>query len=252
MIVKIIYCSHFFVTFVKNVGMKKIFKPIQYFFDLIYPQICDVCNTPLVRGEKIICTNCRIDIPITRSWNERGNSIEQIFWGRVPIVAATSFFFFARGSKYRGLLHKLKYSGRADIGVMLGVWFGSELAKTDVFSTVDFIVPVPLHPKKQRIRGYNQSEKICVGLSQTMHKPVDTKTLIRSEFTNTQTKKSRLERWKNVSTVFTVTNVENFKDKHILLVDDVLTTGATIEACCNAILSVVDCKISIATIAYAD
>jgi ComF family protein len=149
-------------------------------------------------------------------------------------------------------LHKLKYSGRADIGIVLGAWFGNELAKSDVFSTVDFIVPVPLHPKKQRTRGYNQSEKICVGLSQSMHKPVDTKTIVRSAFTNTQTQKNRLERWQNVSKVFSITNAEIFKNKHILLVDDVLTTGATIEACCDTILSAVDCKISIATLAYAN
>jgi ComF family protein len=218
---------------------------------LISPELCEVCNTSLVRGEKIICSDCRIDIPLTRNWNERENSVEQIFWGRIPIVAATSYFFFARGSKYRILLHKLKYSGRADIGVVLGSWFGNELAACDIFLDVDFIVPVPLHPKKQKSRGYNQSEKICTGLSAAMNKPVDTKTLVRSEFTNTQTQKNRMERWHNVSNVFEVKDAEKLKDRHILLVDDVLTTGATLEACCNAIIASVDCRISIATLAFA-
>ncbi|MDR2653589.1 MAG: ComF family protein [Prevotellaceae bacterium] len=231
--------------------MLNAFKPIRYFFDLIYPELCEVCNKSLVRGEKIICSNCRVDIPLTRNWNERGNSVEQIFWGRTPIVAAASYFFFARGSKYRILLHKLKYSGRDDIGIALGSWFGNELATCEIFSDVDFIIPVPLHPKKQQSRGYNQSEKICIGLSYTLNKPVDTKTVVRSEFTNTQTKKNRMERWHNVSNVFEVKHAEKLKDKHILLVDDVLTTGATLEACCNALLSAIDCRISIATLAFA-
>jgi ComF family protein len=230
--------------------VKGIFKPVKYFVDLIYPQLCDICNTPLANSEKIMCISCRIDIPLTRSWNERGNAVEKIFWGRVPVVAAASYFFFARGSKYRTLLHKLKYSGRDDIGVELGTWFGYELAKCTIFSDIDFIIPVPLHPKKEKLRGYNQSEKICKGLSKAMKKPVDTKTLIRAEFTNTQTKKNRLERWHNVSTVFTITDANKLQNKHILLVDDVLTTGATLEACSNAILSSADCKISIATLAY--
>ncbi|MDR0754245.1 MAG: ComF family protein [Prevotellaceae bacterium] len=231
--------------------MFKVFKPVQYFLHLIYPDICEICNKYLVHGEKIICSDCRIDIPLTHNWNERGNSVEQIFWGRAPIVSAASYFFFARGSKYRILLHKLKYAGRYDIGITLGSWFGAELATCKIFADVDFIIPVPLHPKKQQSRGYNQSEKICNGLSESLKKPVDSKTVIRSEFTNTQTKKNRMERWRNVSNVFEIKNPEKLKDKHILLVDDVLTTGATLEACCNAILSKVECRISIATLAFA-
>ena len=230
--------------------MKKIFKPFKCFIDLIYPQLCDVCNASLVGGEKVVCSRCRIDFPLTRNWNERGNSVEKTFWGRVPITAAASYFFFARGSKYRVLLHKLKYSGRDDIGIKLGQWFGNELVTCSIFSDVDYIIPVPLHPKKQKSRGYNQSEKISIGLAAAMHKPVDTKTVVRAEFTNTQTQKNRMERWHNVSTVFAVNNPETLNNKHILLVDDVLTTGATLEACCNAILSAADCKISIAVLSF--
>jgi ComF family protein len=214
--------------------------------------LCEICNTSLVAGEQVVCSHCRIDFPLTRNWNERGNAVEKIFWGRVPVAAAASYFFFSRGSKYRVLLHKLKYKGRDDIGIMLGQWFGNELAACSIFSDIDVIIPVPLHPKKQKSRGYNQSEKICIGLSAAMHKPVDTKTLVRAEFTNTQTKKNRMERWHNVSAVFAVNNAEMLNNKHILLVDDVLTTGATLEACCNAILSETDCKISIATLAFAN
>ncbi|MDR2126430.1 MAG: ComF family protein [Prevotellaceae bacterium] len=231
--------------------MLNVLKPIKYFFDLIYPELCEICNKSLVRGEKLICSNCRIDIPLTRNWHERENSVEQIFWGRAPVVAATSYFFFARGSKYRILLHKLKYAGRADIGVTLGLWFGNELAASKRFSDIDCIIPVPLHPAKQKSRGYNQSEKICEGLSIALNKPVDIKTVIRSAFTNTQTQKNRMERWHNVSNVFEIINPEKLKNKHVLLVDDVLTTGATLEACCNAILSNADCRISIATLAFA-
>ncbi|MDR2292389.1 MAG: ComF family protein [Prevotellaceae bacterium] len=231
--------------------MFKVFKPIQYFFGLIYPDICEICNKSLAHGEKIICSNCRIDIPLTHNCNERGNSVEQIFWGRAPIVAAASYFFFTRGSNYRTLLHKLKYASRDDIGITLGLWFGNELATCEIFSDIDYIIPVPLHSKKLKIRGYNQSEKICDGLASALNKPVDSKTVIRSEFTNTQTKKNRMERWHNVSNVFEVKNPAKLKGKHILLVDDVLTTGATLEACCNAILSNVECRISIATLAFA-
>lgn len=232
--------------------MKNIFKPVGYFIDLIYPRLCEVCNASLVAGEQIVCSHCRVDFPLTRNWNERENQVEKIFWGRVPITAAAAYFFFARGSKYRVLLHKLKYADRSDIGVMLGQWFGNELAECQIFSDIDFIIPVPLHPKKQKSRGYNQSEKICSGLSAALHKPVDTQTVVRTEFTNTQTKKNRMERWHNVSEVFAVKNAKKLQNRHILLVDDVLTTGATLEACCNAILSETECKISIAVLAYAN
>jgi len=179
------------------------------------------------------------------------NSISQIFWGRVDIFTATSYLFFNKGGHVQKLIHQLKYKGNTETGRYLGELMGSDLKKSIVFSGIDLIIPVPLHLKKMHNRGFNQSEIISVGISKSMQVPVDTNSFYRLEHTETQTKKDRYTRWENVEGKFGVINSEKLEGKHILLVDDVLTTGATLESCAHSLLTVPHTRVSLATLAYA-
>ena len=210
-----------------------------------------VCHNDLVDGESVICSSCLYHIPRTKYWLDPENPVAKIFWGRVFVENACSFFFFSKGSQYRKLLHHLKYNGKREIGVELGKQFGIELSKVDAYQNIDFIVPVPLHAKRLKQRGYNQAEEIAVGLNGAMSIALSTNNLIRPEYTETQTRKTREDRVKNVSQAFKIDNPKEFEGKHILLVDDVVTTGATLEACANTVLNVKDAKVSIVTLAYA-
>lgn len=219
---------------------------------LFSPPTCCACGTALVRGEQMMCTHCLMKMPLTNFHKVRDNMVEKSFWGRIPIERATSYFFFVKDSDFQHILHSLKYNGRSDIGVYLGKRFGNELITQPDFKHFDRIIPVPLHADKLKKRGYNQSEMIARGLSKAMNIPVDTKTLVRTTFTETQTKKSRIERWENVKSVFAANPAVNLNGQHVLLVDDVLTTGATIEGCAQALLDKnPTVKISVATLAYA-
>jgi ComF family protein len=222
------------------------------FFNLLYPALCEACGGALVAGERVVCTACRYNLPKTNQWLQQGNPVEQIFWGRVPLESACSFFYFIKGSKYQKVLHKLKYKNKPHIGVELGRYFGVELKKSPVYREVEFVIPIPLHTKRMRERGYNQSERVAVGIAESMGIQTLPAAVFRQVYTQTQTKKTREERLKNVEAIFAATpELQQVKNKHILLVDDVLTTGATIEACALTILENVECKISVATLAVA-
>lgn len=220
------------------------------FFRLFYPNICQLCHRDLAKSESVICTSCLYHIPRTHYWLEKENPVAKIFWGRAYIENACSFFFFSKGSKYRKLLHQLKYNGRQDIGIMLGQEFGRELKQVEEYSKIDYIVPVPLHAKRFKQRGYNQAECIARGLAVSLMKPVITNNLLRIEYTETQTLRSRAERMKNVQNAFKVNNPSLLVGKHILLVDDVITTGATLEVCSSTLLAVEEVKVSVVTLAY--
>ncbi len=220
------------------------------FFNLFFPDLCIVCNSHLVNQEELICTKCLYNLPKTNYHKEIENPVSQLFWGRTKVEYATGFFTFSKGSKYQGMMHKFKYHGNKEIGYVLGKSFGNQL-RNSVFNQIDIIIPVPLHKSKLKKRGYNQSEWIAKGLSETIKKPLDIKSFIRSVATETQTRKSRFERWKNVEKIFKATNENALKGYHILLVDDVVTTGSTLEACANAILEIKDTKVSIAALAVA-
>lgn len=223
---------------------------IEDIINLLYPRICAGCNEPLIKGENNICLKCLYELHRTNFHNERDNIIEQIFWGRVMVKYATAYCFYHKESRLQQMIFKLKYHGQKEIGFELGYEFGVEL-KQSVFNEVDLIVPVPLHPKKEKKRGYNQSEQIAMGMSKAMDKPVNTQTLIRTVATSSQTKKNKYERWKNVENIFTLTNTYTFINKHILLVDDVITTGSTLEACIHALLTVEGITVSVATLGTA-
>lgn len=222
------------------------------FFALIYPKVCASCGKSLFKKEYAICTNCAYHLPKTNFHLLTNNPIEKIFWGRVEIFSAASYYSFGKGGKVQHLIHELKYKGHKDVGITIGSMYGFELKKSDKFESIDTIIPVPLHPRKQKKRGYNQSEFFAEGLSKSMKVQTDFKTLFRAHESETQTKKSRFNRWKNVESIFQLKNQEALIGKHILLVDDVITTGATIEACAQTLLQAPDVKISVATIAYAN
>jgi len=189
-------------------------------------------------------------MPKTNFHYDPENKTSQIFWGRVDLEMASSFLFFYKGSKYRTLIHKLKYNNMPEIGVYLGELYGADLLNIEKLKDACCIVPVPLHPKKKRIRGYNQSEKFAEGLSKVLN--IEVKNILeRKVFTQTQTKKTREERWMNVKDVFKVKDCNKIKDKHLILVDDILTTGATLEACATTLKTCENVKVSVLTIGIA-
>jgi len=239
------------ITKYRKIALKKTFLLWNDFISLFFPVVCLSCGKSLFRNEDNICTHCLYHLPRTGFHLNNENAVAKIFWGRVNIEAAAAFLAFSKGGKVQQLIHQLKYKGQKEVGVSLGNWYGHDLHKTHVFSTVDLIVPVPLHEKKLRKRGYNQSAYFAEGLSASMHVPTDGHCLLRSSSSETQTKKSRFLRWKNVEHVFHIKNEQLLRHKHILLVDDVVTTGATLEACAQALLKVEGVKVSIATIAFA-
>lgn len=226
-------------------------KGLECLIDLFFPNLCLGCGARLVGEEEYICFNCLYHLPKTNYHLIADNPIEQRFWGRVHIVAATSYCGFDKQLTMQKLIHQLKYKGDKEIGFELGKHFGAQLAASPRFRTVDMIIPIPLHPKRKRERGYNQSEWIVWGIQKAFHRPINYKAVYRNVYTSTQTHKSRFDRWQNVSDIFVVQDIEAIKGKHILLVDDVMTTGSTLEACARKILEVEGTRVSIATLAEA-
>lgn len=221
------------------------------FIRLFFPVTCAACHKNLLRRERLLCTECYLNLPRTRFHEDLENSVCQLFWGRVKIERATALYYYFKHSRYQHLIHQLKYQGKTDVGVELGKMLGGELKRSGFTDGIDILVPVPLHPKKERQRGYNQSVSICEGLSETTGLPIDNNNLARIVFTETQTSKSRSDRYCNVQDAFTIKKTEIFENKHILLIDDVVTTGATLEACSNKLLEIYGTKVSIASLAIA-
>jgi len=224
---------------------------IQDFISLLFPRICAACGNPLLKTEDIICLSCEFHLPRTNFHLSLANPISQMFWGRVNIESASAFLYFNKGNNVQKLIHKLKYKGRKDVGTYLGRIYGQQLKSSLLFQSVQMIIPVPLHTRKLKQRGYNQSEQFAIGLSETMQVPLDPIALSRNIDTESQTKKSRFRRWQNVSEVFELRNPESLEIKHVLLVDDVITTGATLESCIRSLSTVSGIRISVATIAVA-
>jgi len=220
-------------------------------FGLFYPNLCLACGRNLPPKQEGICVTCRYKLPKTNFQQEAENAFTERFWGRVALQAGAAFLHFTKGGRTQRLIHHLKYEGKKEIGIYLGKLYGQALREAPVFREATLIVPVPLHPRKERQRGYNQSDLFARGLSEAMGIPWLKNGLKRSEHTATQTKKSRLERFDNVEKAFAVPRPEKIEKQHVLLVDDVITTGATLEACALKILEVPGTKVSMATIAIA-
>lgn len=222
------------------------------FISLLFPRCCVVCGRSLAKGEECICAMCNINLPRTNYHLQKDNPVEQLFWGKIPLERATSFFFYRKGSDFRQILHQLKYGGQKEIGAIMGRYMASELTVSGFFEGIDVIIPVPLHKRKQRIRGYNQSEWIARGISAVTGIRIDTEVIVRRKHTDTQTRKSTFERWENVDGIFELHHAESLKGKHLLVVDDVLTTGATTVACASRLMEIEGVRISVLTLAVAE
>lgn len=220
--------------------------------NLFFPNLCLLCKTPLIDGEKQICLNCLSDLPKTDYHKQALNPAEQLFMGKANIIHAYSFLHYEKGGHVQKLIHSLKYHDNKEIGYILGRQAALELQKVNSpLCQTDFLIPVPLHPQKQKQRGYNQAEWIALGLSSVWHTPVNTTTLCRTKKTDTQTRKSVYNRWINVKDIFFAQNINELEDKHILLIDDVITTGSTISGCTDALSSVSGLQISVFSLSIA-
>lgn len=202
--------------------------------EIVFPDLCIGCNHTLLAAEHLICTNCISNFPETNFHLQRNNQLEQAFWGRVQLQKAFAFLIFKKQGIVQKILHELKYSNNPELGVMLGRMYGSKLKAAGF--TYDLVLAIPLHPKKLKLRGYNQSDCFAKGLSESLNCEHNTNLLIRKKATETQTKKGRFDRWTNVDDVFELTQPSQLINRKVLLVDDVITTGATIEACSEKII----------------
>lgn len=221
------------------------------FVSLLFPELCPACQASLVANEHIICSDCRYNLPYTNFHLQPDNIVAQQFYGKINVSAAYALYYFTKGGKVQNLMHHFKYKGMQKIGVLLGNVAGTQLMENPVFNTVDFIIPVPLHKSRLKERGYNQSTCFADGLAPKLNAMVDDNNLQRIVATATQTHKSRFARFENMREVFMIKYPERLENKHVLLVDDIVTTGSTLEACGIELLKIPGLKLSIATIAYA-
>lgn len=218
---------------------------------LFYPSICAACGNTLFKWEHIVCTRCKAFLPKTGYELNEDNPLARMFYGKVQLKAVTACFFFSKEGKVQHLIHELKYKSNTDAGVFLGQELGKCIKKAPLFQGIDYLIPVPLHPKREKERGYNQSLMIARGISEVTGISIGEKYLVRSVNTATQTHKSKEERWKNVKDIFEVKHPEQLEGKYVLLIDDVLTTGATLEACGLKLSTIKGITISCATAACA-
>ena len=216
---------------------------------LFFPQCCLICGKTLLEGEEYLCFQCLSNIPRTHLYLRKDNEMEKELWGKFPIERASAYLYYSKGGDVKKLLTDLKYRGNADLGSFLGRCMTREMLSSGFFQGVDGIIPVPLHPRKQKIRGYNQSIMLANGISSVTNIPVWTDLLVRTQYTQTQTRKGSYERWLNVKDMFECTSPERLRDKHVLLVDDVFTTGATLVACADAFRQIPGLRFSVLTLA---
>ena len=226
-------------------------KLLKSLINLFFPRVCAACGNILLDSEDTVCTICRYLLPKTQYELNPDNPLAQMFYGQMPFNAVMAEFFFSKTGKVQHLIHGLKYHHCRENGIFLGQEIGKSLLKAADYQNIDYIIPIPLHPKKEKIRGYNQSHVIAEGISEMTDIPIAEDTLVRSVFTATQTRKTREERWENVKDIFELKNAERIANKHVLLVDDVLTTGATIMSAGKALMQAEGIKISVATVACA-
>ena len=230
--------------------LPKLTRWIDPVFWLYFPKNCPACGRPLRLFGANICGRCSQNLPETHFFEAPNNPIEKIFYGRLPISAGAAAWYFHKNSALQALLFQLKYKSNKEVGLFIGKQMGALLAASERFASIDALIPVPLHPQAHSKRGFNQAAIICEGIGQVWHKPVLTSAIARIKHTSTQTKQTRAERWDNMENAFTINDPSAIAGKHLLLIDDVITTGATIEACGKKLLTIKNVSVSVAAAAY--
>ena len=231
--------------------MLKFFDEIQKnLFNVVFPTFCNGCSKLLLKNENVICTKCIHNLPFTHHHTIKETEIDKAFYGLLPFEFGASILYFTKKGVSQNLIHNLKYRNRQEIGTYLGNLYSPELMKLEIFKDIDFIIPVPLHKKRFHERGYNQVTTFCKAIEKNLTIPMLDDVLVKTEHIKSQTDKSKEARVENNKNVFSIENQDIIAGKHILIVDDVFTTGATIEACAKEILKIKNTKISILTIAY--
>lgn len=220
--------------------------------NLFFPVVCNACSNVLTDNEQIICINCRHQLPVTNFHFDDSEVVKKIVYGRVKLEKATALLHFSKKGKVQQLLHNLKYRGHKGIGGFFGKWLGKELSTIEAYKQVDVVVPVPLYKTKLRKRGYNQVEQFGKEIAKSLNADYNDKVLIKTKATKTKVFEGRLSRWNDDGAVFAISENKSLEGKHILLVDDIITTGATVEACATELLKIDNIKLSLATMAIAD
>lgn len=217
---------------------------------LFFPHVCTGCGNDILSNQSVLCIRCMDAMPETNFEQHANNPIEKMYWGRLPLVSGTAQFYFTKESLMQHLMHQFKYKNNRSLGLQLGQIMGEQIQRSGRIKP-DALIPLPLFPVKEKRRGYNQATLLCLGMAAIMKIPVIENAVIRPQHTETQTKKGRIERWKNMEGKFILNEQEAIKNKHLLLVDDIITTGATLEACGAELLKADNVKLSIASLCYA-
>jgi ComF family protein len=232
-----------------HLALPRLGELVSGFQQIFYPDTCVACNREMPLRDSCFCLRCQLVLGASDMHLQKENAFTERFWGRLPLESGAALYLFSRKSPIQRALHQLKYRNKPEIGLKIGREFGKKLLQSPHFQGVDAVVPVPLHPRKERLRGYNQSRLFAQGLAEVLQKPLIAGALLRERYTQTQTRKKRIERFLNVSDVFVLRQPERVRGKHLLLVDDILTTGATLETCGQALLEASGVRLSLATIA---
>jgi len=222
------------------------------FVNLLYPAVCHICEAELLKNEHLICTSCLHDLPVTSYHLDNENPVKKVFYGRVKIRKATALLHFRKKAGVQHLIHDLKYRGHREIGIYLGKWLGEELSAIPEWQNIDVVIPVPLHKTKLKQRGFNQVEDFGKEIAKAIHAEYLDDILLKVSSTQSQTLKGRLSRWGKLEETLDIRNPEKVLNKHILIVDDLVTTGATLEACAHKLLEIPGVELSVATMAITD
>ena len=220
------------------------------FLHILFPHVCSGCGSDIISRESLLCMRCMAEMPETHFHMHANNPIEKKFWGKLPLVSATAQYYFSKESLIQHLMHQLKYKGNKELGWQLGRLMGSDLLQSNRFKDMEALIPLPLFAAKEKRRGYNQSTILCEGMAEVMGVKILRNVILRKQHTETQTKKGRIERWLNMEGKFELTQPEKIQDKHVLLVDDIITTGATLEACGQELMRADNVNLSVAAFCY--